>query len=654
MKNILKKIPAGFWAYFIFVLSNLVWFNIARAGLYLFFKADTAPASSVLLKSFYIGFKFDLRLSLLIALPLGIILMLPLKKWLKNLTAAFYALAGAALSCLYITDFAYYAYLKERLNAYILDLAANNITSAEMVWQTYPVIKLFIVILIFGAAYFFWTKYLLNYAAKKADGKKHWAFCILALLLTGAGVQGQVSQYPLRWSNAYFSSDVFASALALNPAQNLYDTYKFAAKADGYNEDKTREHYDIVADYLGVKNKDAQNLNFERRFPEAKGGAKDYNIVVILMESLAYDKTSFNAPELDATPFLAELAPKSMLFKRFFTPAAGTAKGLFASFTALPDTSSVKTSSRNPLIVKQHLLPDDLEGYEKFYFIGGSANWGNVRGMLQYNIKDLKIFEEGVYKDVARNDVWGLSDLDMFKYAAKELGQSKQPFYAFLHTSGFHRPYTIPDDNDGFKTKELDEDMLKEYGFSGNAEYNSLRFEDFALGRFFELAAKEPFFKNTIFFIYGDHGLTVAQSKNTPKAIINLSLTTNNTPLIVFGPGVKPGVDNKPLSQVDVTATIMGVLGRPYRATALGRDVFNKDTQRGAFILNSSGTPLNVGYLEDGYYYTNWSNKKGLFKYESDNSDKDYCQEKPELCQRMAALADGLYETSRYMTYHNK
>ena len=43
--------------------------------------------------------------------------------------------------------------------------------------------------------------------------------------------------------------------------------------------------------------------------------------------------------------------------------------------------------------------------------------------------------------------------------------------------------------------------MLKEYGFKGNEEYNSMRFQDYAIGEFFDLIKKEPFYKDTIFIL---------------------------------------------------------------------------------------------------------------------------------------------------------
>ena len=105
---------------------------------------------------------------------------------------------------------------------------------------------------------------------------------------------------------------------------------------------------------MGVKNKDKENLNFKREIKAEN--PQNYNVIILLVESLSWDKTSFNAPEIDATPKALELAKEGTLFTRFFTPTVGTARGVFNSITGVADTSAVKTSSRNPMIVAQHSL----------------------------------------------------------------------------------------------------------------------------------------------------------------------------------------------------------------------------------------------------------------------------------------------------------
>ena len=642
------SIPSKFKAYFVFVLAAFLVMALMRVIFY--FVNNLGPQEGIL-KAFITGFRFDIRVAFLFTLPFGIFLLLPAKKIFRQIISVFYALAFSLLVLIYFIDFGYYAYLSQRLNSYIIDLAQNTLTSLEMVWQTYPVISASFVLLVCAFIGYFFTRKITAYAYSKPGGKKAWMFAVFALLITAAFVHGRFSQYPLRWSNAYFTSDNFLTSLALNPLHNLFDTYKFAKAGSGFDKAKTQEYYNAVANFLGVKDKDGQNLNFAREI--SAENPKKYNIVILLVESFSWDKTSFNAPEIDATPKALELAKQGTLFTRFFTPTVGTARGVFTSITGLPDTSPVKTSSRNPQIVAQHSLINDLPDYQKFYFIGGSTNWGNVRGLLQYNIKGLKIFEEGTYEHQERNDVWGLSDLDMFRYAAKELAKTKEPFFAFLQTSGYHRPYTIPEDHGTFELKELDEGVLEEYGFKGNEEYNSMRFQDYAIGEFFALIKKEPFYKDTIFLIYGDHGLTSWKSKNLKQSFIDLELTANNVPLIVLGPGIEKAVNERVSSQADITATMAGLLGLKHTQTALGRNVFDKNLKEGALIINSTSTPLKIGFVQGDYYYLAWPGKEGLFKYNEDRS-KDYCSQEKEKCEEMKTLTYGLYETARYITFHHK
>lgn len=645
----MKKISCSnrFKAYFIFVFATFLLMVLMRV---IFYFVNTPGYQDGVLKAFYTGLRFDARIAFLFSLPFGIFLLLPARKILKKIICIFYAFAFSILVLLYFTDFGYYAYLSQRLNAYIIELAQNTTTSLEMVWQTYPVISGAFALLICAFIAYFFTKKVANYAYTQQGAKKGWLFAIFALLITVAFVHGRFSQYPLRWSNAYFTSDSFLTSLALNPIQNLYDTYKFAKIGFGFDKEKTQKYYDEVADFLGVVNKDKENINFSREI--AAKNPKKYNVIILLTESLSWDKTSFNAPEIDATPEIVKLAKEGTLFTRFFTPTTGTARGVFTSITGLPDTSVVKTSSRNPMIVTQHSLINDLPGYQKFYFIGGSTSWGNIRGLLQYNIQGLKIFEEGTYENQDRNDVWGLSDLDMFRYAAKELAKTKEPFFAFIQTSGYHRPYTIPEDHGTFKLKNLDEKLLDEYGFKGNEEYNSMRFQDYAMGEFFDLIKKEPFYKDTIFLIYGDHGLTSFKSKNLKQSFIDLELTSNNVPLIVLGPGIGTTVNDRVSSQADVTATMAGLLGIEHTQTAIGRNIFDKNIKEGALIINSPATPLKIGFIQGDYYYLAWPGKEGLFKYNED-SNKDYCSQEKEKCNMMKNLAHGLYETSRYITFHH-
>ncbi|MCB0385170.1 MAG: sulfatase-like hydrolase/transferase, partial [Bdellovibrionales bacterium] len=493
-----------------------------RIGFYWFFRSGEAPLSD-LAQAFYLGLKFDTRVTLVFLLvPAVGMLFSALNPFRRTQVipwwTTWYSLCFLGSVFFYAFDFAYYSYLGLRVNATVLHFLENPIISAQMVWQTYPVVSILLVLIIATTVFSWWTKRLIERVVEaRGDSTTpsaspgrlpHWrswakGFAVVFLIL--AGLYGKVSAYPLRWSEAYFSTNTFVASLGMNPIHYFFDTLD--NREEPFNKERVRKHYQLVADYLGVEDRNQEALSFDR-WLEPKGFLpQTTNVVLIVMESFAAHKTGVLGHPLDPTPYFDQVAKKGKLFSRFFVPSEGTARSIFGMLTGTPDVASKRTSSRNPLIVDQHTLINAFKAHQKFYFIGGSANWGNIRGVIAHNIPDMKIVEEGMFES-ERTDVWGISDFQLFEEAHRRLSElpRHQPFFAVVQTAGFHRPYTIPENRGRFKETQLDDIEIKKYGFVSNEEYNSLRFSDYSLGHFLELAAKAPYYQNTLFVIIGDHG----------------------------------------------------------------------------------------------------------------------------------------------------
>lgn len=280
---------------------------------------------------------------------------------------------------------------------------------------------------------------------------------------------------------------------------------------------------------------------------------------------------------------------------------------MFATITGIPDIELSQTSSRNPLVVKQHTLINEFKGYDKFYFLGGSANWGNIRGVLSGNIPDLKIYEEGSFSDDSqRINVWGISDLDLFREANRILRQPRdQPFFAIIQTAGNHRPYTIPDDNMGFEYQRHKRRNWTIFGFHSEKEYNAFRFTDHSIGRFIDMARGETYFKNTIFALFGDHAVPEV-GKHMPKYLQQLHISQKLVPFVIYAPELIPNSKayDKIASELDVLPTLAGLSLPQYTNTTLGRDLLDArfDDQRYAFTINPGLIP-EIGLISDRFYF---------------------------------------------------
>lgn len=439
---------------------------------------------------------------------------------------------------------------------------------------------------------------------------------------------GQMSSnlFPLRWSNAYLSADKKIPLIALHPVQNLYDTMHISKVVDP-DIDSVLEVFPSMARYLGVTEEDiarqvekfkdfsldkAQKklpvLDFTRHTPlfattqnQSTSKEAPLNIVLLMMESLTTPRSSLphgtasidnyqgfgDLPkelDLDATPFLAELIKEALYYPNFYANARTTARGIFSTITGIPDVNfSGGTSSRNPKVVDQKIIFNEFKDYQKYYLIGGNANWANIRGLLQSNITDLQLLEESYWK-APNVDVWGISDLALMREAVTLFNESKKPFIAFIQTAGFHRPYTIPTDNEGFEfTETPSQEALDYWGFENEAEFHSMRFADHALRRFFARAKEESWFENTVFIIFGDHGLTKT-SYNMSSSYLREGLQFWHTPVFIYSPSrVITGINPALHSQADIFPTLANMAGIEFDNTTLGRNMLTR-LPHGMFI----------------------------------------------------------------------
>lgn len=635
-----------------------------RGAFWLLFHATDRPAPPAdLLRSFYLGFKYDLRLTLLLVLPflaLGKIRGLDpvrsthaLRLWCRH-----FSLVVVVLLVVYVFDIGHYAYLETRLDASALRFLDTPLISGRMLWESYPVGWGALGIVLLGVLAHVglrrWLPRALEGSAPPARRRRA-AVVTAASFVFVAGLYGKASWYPLRWSDAFFTTHRFASDLALNPVLYFTDTLG-TFEEEEYDREALDERYERVAGYLGVDDPDARTLTFARRVRPTPVIDGRPNVVLILMESFAAQSTGAFGNPLDPSPNFDRIARDGLLWRRFYTPEVGTARGVFATLTGIPDTVTKRTASRNPKIVDQYTIPAALEGYDKHYFLGGSANWANIRGLFANNIEDLHIHEEGDYPDSPRVDVWGISDLHLFEEANKVLRTVEQPFFAFIHLSGNHGPFTIPEDRRGFETRTATDAELAEAGFSSLAQYNSFRFLDHALGFYLRTAEKEPYFENTVFFMLGDNG-AIGRVPGLPKAEEVFELGRFHTPFLVWGPRLNTSgrVFESPATQMDVMPTIAGAIGADVWNTTLGRNLLDPRFEHFAFIHTRRGLTTRIGLLSEDYYSIvdlDGSNA-GLHDYHADDPSVNLASAEPRLLEEMTELGRGLYQASKWMMYHN-
>lgn len=653
-KNIQWLFACGTLFLLLMTLLRVVFLNV--------FTPPSGNAPLPYAATFFMGLRFDARVVAVICLLLFLAGLVPAlngfrshsgKRFAFTVWFLFILLAGI----FYAVDFANYAYLNERLNAGLLNYVADARTSAHMMWETYPVIRILIALSAALLLLLYVVRLLFKRHAKgeNAPDKKSRIlygtgfFLFLAFLIFGS-----IGQYPLRWSDAFSLGNDYASNISLNPFQSFFSSLQF--RKSTYEPDKVREAYPLMVEYLGISQPDSQKLNYTRTVKPDSTPAQPPNVVIVICESFSAYKSSMYGNPLNTTPYFAKLCREGIFFNRCFTPSYGTARGVWTTITGIPDVTLSKTSSRNPAAVNQHTIMNDFKGYEKFYMIGGSLSWANIRGILTNNIQDLHIYEQDDY-DAAKVDVWGVSDKNLFLSANKILAKQQKPFIAVVQTADNHRPYTIPDeDKKAFTILNPPADSLKHYGFESADEYNAFRYTDFCYREFIEAAKKEAYFNSTIFVFVGDHGIGGDAGNMFPKAWTQ-ELTSMHVPLLFYAPALFAHQEYSfPVTQCDVLPAVAGLCNIAYTNTTLGRDILSPAVQQhpeiqAAFIYNPD--KRRIGIVKDTAFYSYgipgklneqvWSTAGNSILPWNTGEKNQYYQ-----------LTEAYYQTARYMLLNNK
>lgn len=610
------------------------------------------------LNTLWLGARYDLRETGILALFMMLLSFVPfLNPFKSGFGKKFWLWLLSILTVLvvfiYVADTLHYDYLTQRLNASVLNFLPEGNTSLEMVWQTYPVIKLTIFIALVSAITIFFIRKSFNIKSGSTAPipKVRNILSFVALfLLCAFCIFGRLDQYPLRWSDAFGLRDSRLSQLALNPFQSFVSSLRF--RHVSYDEKASRQYYPLMAQYLGVDSSKTSSTRFLRTV--SGDNVPKTNIVLVICESFSAYKSSMWGNPLQTTPFFNSMCKDGIFFDHCFTPHFGTARGVWATITGIPDVLLDKTASRNPLIVDQHSIFNDFKGFEKDYFIGGSTSWANIKGVLENNIEGITIHEQGSY-DAKKIDVWGISDKNLFLQANKVLSKKTAPFFAIIQTSDNHRPYTIPaEDKDAFKTVSFPSDSLNMYGFQSNEELNAFRYTDFSYQVFIEAAKKEKYFANTIFIFIGDHGIRGNAGNMFPKAWTENALTCFHVPLLFYAPGrLKAERHSMLSSQVDVMPTIAGLAGIPYTNTTMGRDLLHlKDTTSNTVFLIDHDV-RNIAILHGKYLFQRHLETKQEALVPINDNETIPKENSEELTRYMRDLTIGFYENARYMLFNN-
>ena len=399
------------------------------------------------------------------------------------------------------------------------------------------------------------TKNALRYAAQ-----------VLALAaLVVLGIRGGLQLKPLRTGHAFGQQPAALGHLALN------STFTFL-KSIGAQTMERKQYFRSATEL--------RQALAARTLPPATSAPIPDNVVVLLLESFASEYTGVENPgHRSYTPFFDSLATHGgLLFREHYANGRRSIEALPATLAGLPglmDNSFITSSFQtNELHGLGELL--GRRGYRTSMFHGaqngtmGFNTFAGIAGIQQY-------FGLDEYPGGAGSPDfdghWGIPDGPYLQYFARGLGRQPEPFFSTMFTLSAHEPFVVP------------APYASRFPQGTLPIHATIAYSDFALQQFFAAAARQPWYRRTLFVLLADH-----TSQSDDPAYQN-TLGAYKTPLLLFHPGrTLPAANlHRITQQADVPATVLDVLQVPVPPTQLlpfGASVFDAGTTGRALFLS--------------------------------------------------------------------
>jgi phosphoglycerol transferase MdoB-like AlkP superfamily enzyme len=398
---------------------------------------------------------------------------------------------------------------------------------------------------------------------------------IVSFLLLVIAARGGVQPKPLNHAHA----QVFLSPAMNQAVLNSGFTFIQSLNYKGLNKEHFMSEEQMVS-YL------VQPLKKEHRdyiVSNINPFSEPQNVVVIILESFSFEHMGDFHNEKGWTPFLDQLADKSLFFTQSYANARRSIEGITAILAGIPALTE-EPFVNSPFFASTKLSSlgnaAKTKNYHTSFFHGGN------NGTMYFDVFTKaagfdNYFGAKDYPNPADHDgSWGIYDEPFLQWMLLKLNTFPKPMVSTVFTLSSHHPFKVPDQYKGQFAK-------------GPSEiHEAIGYTDWSLRRFFEAAAQQPWYKNTLFVITADHTFKIFRNQ------YNNELGKFRVPLIFFHPmwnlaNLKTIVPtDQPVQHIDILPSLLDFLKiENYPRSSISESVFNSrfSTNPRSVLLGISG-----------------------------------------------------------------
>ncbi len=636
----------------LFFTALLLLFSFERLAIRLFLPGHFAGCLTVqTVHAMLVGLRFDIVIAATLACPLITLSaagrLCTRRRFLKVVSVLTASTLGIVIF-LCIADFYFFEQFGERLNHKALVYLDSDYVY-KIIWNDYPMITVAIFVCLSILVAYKLLMCLLAGTINCRAMPERSSFEVvvtpaLMIALTVYGIRGTLGPKAINTGPAYFCSPPAISQLTLN---GLF-TLREAAISLAFRAEEIAGSYTPLLAGQAVKNAlsliaqphdtfCATPSNPLRRITDSGAARHDYNVVLVILESLSWHYIGSMGADPGYTPNFDRLVSGGLLMDECFCVGDRTTRGFGAVVASYPDLLGKSVTTRPQSEKSFFTLGSVLKsrGYETMFIYAGQPWYDHRQAFLASNGYTKMVFQKDFAARTFKTRL-GYCDHDLYDQALLEFDKSgDKPFFATLLTLSFHRDFRIPP---GKVTPEQDSTPFHE-------QIDAIRYTDWAIGRFISKAAAADCFENTIFVFVADH---MGGFKEAP-----VTAASHRVPFLIYAPQiVKPGRITEVCSQLDVAPTIMHLLGGSYEHCFFGSSVLARERGSGFAWTLDGGQLTFINGLRQGVVLSP-GDSYSFFTFTPPNTLDQFLPDSPKDLLRPMPLsilqvANDIFEKSAY------
>jgi arylsulfatase A-like enzyme len=284
--------------------------------------------------------------------------------------------------------------------------------------------------------------------------------------------------------------------------------------------------------------------------------ARGMNVVVIVLESAAAQDLRPYGASADPMPAVTAIAGQSVVFDSAYAVYPESIKELFATLCATPPAFNAPAEDDAAMPCSSIAATLRGRGYRTALFHSGRFDYLGMREVVTG--RGFDTVEDAAAIGGVVHSSFGVDEETTVTRALTwiDAASRREPFLlAYLPIAG-HHPYATrgpgPFDGRTALTQHL----------------NALHEADAAVGQLIEGLRSRGLGERTMLVVYGDHGEAFGQHDGNSGHSLFIYDENVRVPLMIRVPGQKAARVQRPVSVVDLSPTILDLLGQPAPPTA--------------------------------------------------------------------------------------